>query len=99
MLGPGLFRPFSNSVEIEFATPGAHPPGPPGAPPRGWGRGIEASNPRGPGDFFSETPGDAGAILLHKFEDFWLFGSRILQILNEILDIIQFSESYKLHFP
>ena len=65
----------------------------PGAPPRGWGRGIEASNPRGPGDFFSETPGDAGAILLHKFEDFWLFGSRILQILNEILDIIQFSES------
>ena len=28
--------------------------------------------------FFSETPWDAGAILRQKFEDFWLFGSKVL---------------------
>ena len=53
---------------LEFPTPGAKPPDAPGPPPplRGRGRGIEAPRPPGAGDFLSETPGDAGAILLHK---------------------------------
>ena len=59
---------------LEFLTPGAKPPDAPGPPPplRGRGRGIEAPRPPGAGDFLSETPGDAGAILLHKLGNFLL---------------------------
>ena len=65
---------------LEFPTPGAKPPDAPGPPPplRGRGRGIEAPRPPGAGDFLSETPGDAGAILLHKLGNFLLL-SHIFQ--------------------
>ena len=53
-------------VNIEFLTPGAKPPDAPGPPPPLRGRVIKAPRPPGAGDFLSETPGDAGAILLHK---------------------------------
>ena len=57
---------------VEFPTPGAKPPDAPGPPPplRGRGRGIEAVRPPGAGYFLSETPGDTGAILLHKLSIF-----------------------------
>ena len=67
-------------ILLEFRTPGAKPPDAPGPPPplRGRGRGIEAPRPPGAGDFLSETPGDAGAILLHKLGNFLLL-SHIFQ--------------------
>ena len=74
-------------TQIEFPTPGAKPPDAPGPPPplRGRGRGIEAPRPPGAGDFLSETPGDAGAILLHKIGHFFRFYPPISKASTEMI--------------